>query len=269
MTHSDNQFIHMAYCKSLKEATEYFEQNHQNALSNSCNGYQREAIFGIFLRIQNLCKSLLKLHGDDDFQVVGIIARTVFELYLDVEYLSSNNVTEELLEKFNHFTEINNYRRAKNAEEFIDRNESKIKKIYFPKKYRQELLKNKDYSEIRRKAIGLWGHKKDKPNKPDWPSNWKGETLSRLSQMLGIDFESEYLELYSILSNYSHSGNSCYKHKSSVELFAVQAEFTKYIYEKYIHCLERLLSFFELNISKKIIDFGSLPNKLMIDVLMR
>ncbi|MCB0324677.1 MAG: hypothetical protein KDD69_13940 [Bdellovibrionales bacterium] len=74
-----------------------------------------EAILGIFYRMHALASSLARLNNKIDFNGAALIARTMFELLVDLRFLTSPNVTSEDIERFREFAVVDRFRKAQNA----------------------------------------------------------------------------------------------------------------------------------------------------------
>ena len=66
----------------------------------------------IFFRTHALACSLTRLNNKVDFNAVAVIARTIFELLLDIKLLAAPKVKQKDLDRFISFPDVDRYRKA-------------------------------------------------------------------------------------------------------------------------------------------------------------
>jgi Family of unknown function (DUF5677) len=170
---------------------------------------KEEAILGIFYRTHALGSSLTRLNDKPDFSAAAIISRTMFELLLDIKILASPSLTSNELEKFRAFVEVERFRKASKLLEYQSQHPGIEKDSNFNAGFRKQFVEAPGKRDaVESLVLSLWG--KNKKGKPNWPDHWTGDSVRERAKRFGPLYEQEYLELYSLLSWYVHSGNASY-----------------------------------------------------------
>jgi hypothetical protein len=146
---------------------------------------------------------MVAMNSRIDFQ--GAAARSLFELLLDIKILAADK-TGDLVEKFHAFPEIEKFRVAKNIVSFCNShpNDAKLDDS------RQRAFVNEQGKQqtIDHTIVKHWGTtKKGKLNRPE---HWTGKNVQARARNLGLEYEELYVEVYSLLSWYIHSGSTGY-----------------------------------------------------------
>lgn len=222
-----------SYLDSLKIANWYVNQKIIVLLKAIINPTKHEsAILGSFYRVHALATSLTRLNQKVDVNAVAIIARTLFEIQLDVKYFSERTISTNDLEKYFMFPEITRYKKAKKINELQQKHPDISDRTLLPNNIRKSFLETSDFSQdIVQKVEMIWG--KTKGGKPNWPSQWHGKSAYDFAIQFGPVYEQEYLEVYSILSDFTHSGCGAYNNfaESTFEsIYGVTLEYSRNLY---------------------------------------
>lgn len=229
-----------AYHDGLRGAVDFVQSQVIGTLQGQIYLSQHEsAIMGIFLRVHALACSLLRLNNSIDFNAVANIARTLFELLLDLKLLVSANLKQQDLARFFAFPEVDRFRIAKRIVELQNKHPDLVRSSLFDSSARKEFVESrvKDKS-IEKKVESLWG--RDSKGKLRWPEHWSGLSVRNRSTTFGSLYEQEYLEIYSFLSSYTHSGSSAYAgltEKTLESIYGISLEYARKLYiESLIIC---------------------------------
>jgi Family of unknown function (DUF5677) len=222
-----------AYYDGIRNCIDFVQTQIIPVLNGQINLNQKEgAILGIFYRIHALGSSLTRLNNKIDFCAVAPIARTIFELLLDLKLLVRQEFTQEDIEKFRAFPEIERFRRPDKLLEFQTKNPGIEEKSCFPGEFQKKLVESPGKrDEIESKIVSLWG--KTKNGKINWPDHWTGLSVRSRAELFGSIYEQKYLEIYSILSWYVHSGNASYAGLSQQSLewiYGVSMDISRLMY---------------------------------------
>ncbi len=199
-----------SYLDALVETADFVQKQLINVLNNQINlSKHEEAQLGTFYRIHMLSSSCTRLNNKLDVNAVAIIARTLFELLLDLKLLSGSNCTPEVLEQFGAFPKVERFRKASRLVELQNEFPGVEKNSFFNSDFRKTFANEpgrKD--EIEALAIKLWGT--TKKGKTAWPEHWTGRNIKDRADDFGSLYTQEYLEIYAMLSSYVHSGSAAY-----------------------------------------------------------
>ena len=235
-----------SYHDGLKEAVGFVQSRVIGILDGQINlSQQEEAVLGIFLRIHALACSLVRLNQKIDFNAVAVIARTLFELLLDIKLLSSPNIKQKELDRFFAFSEIDRFRKARRIVDLQNKHPELVNNSLLDSTKRKEFVEKtgvKDAIEL--KVDDLWG--RNKKEKLNWPNHWSGSTIKKRAEINGPLYEQEYLEVYSLLSSYAHGGSSAYSGLSQKALESVYGISLEYARKMYIESLLICSDFFNL-----------------------
>jgi len=226
-----------AYHDGLREAVDFVQSEVIGTLRGQLDLSQGEkATMGIFLRIHALACSLVRLNNRVDFNAVAGIARTVFELLIDLKLLISPNLGQHDLDRFFAFSEVDRFRKAKRIVELQEEHPDLVESSLLDSGVRKEFVESrvKDKS-VEKKVELLWG--KSSKGKPKWPDHWSGLSIRKRSSDFGPLYEQEYLEIYSFLSSYAHGGSTAYSGLTEQSLESVYGISLEYARKLYIEAL--------------------------------
>jgi hypothetical protein len=235
-----------SYHDGLKEAVDFVQSKIIGILDGQINlSQQEEAVLGIFLRIHALASSLVRLNQKIDFNAVAVIARTLFELLLDLKLLSSPNIKQKELDRFFSFSEVDRFQKARRIVDLQNKYPELVNHSLLDSTKRKEFVEQtgmKDSIELKVKS--LWG--RGKKGKLKWPNHWSSSTIQERAKANGHVYEQEYLEVYSFLSSYAHGGSSAYSGFSKKALESVYGISLEYSRKMYIESLLICSDFFDL-----------------------
>lgn len=230
---------------------------------------KEEAILGIFYRMHALTSSLSRLNNKLDFNAAATITRTIFELLLDIKILASPLLPPNKLEKFRTFPEIDRFRKASKLLEFQAQHPGLEKNSYFQGGFRKQFVAapGKRVS-VESKVISLWGKKKN--GEPIWPDHWTGSSIRDRAKLVDPLYEQEYLEIYSLLSWYVHSGNTSYSELSESTLewvYGISMNISRKMYiEALLLCAKTFSLGHVVEGFSQIVDvLKNAPEKILID----
>lgn len=151
-----------SYHDSLKIANWYVNQKIIVLLKAIINPTKHEsAILGSFYRVHALATSLTRLNQKVDVNAVAIIARTLFEIQLDVKYFSERTISTNDLDKYFMFPEISRYKKVKRIAELQQKNPDISDRTLLPNNVRKSFLESSDFSQdIVPKVKKIWGKTK-------------------------------------------------------------------------------------------------------------
>lgn len=157
------------------------------------------AVVGTYYRITLLLRGLTELSDPAHFQIVNSIARTVFELLLDLKVLSSDPT---LAEKFFAFSRVAKFRKATQLKEFLSANPS------VDQAQHQDAVEfasdGKRQTEVEQDCIKHWGT--DRNGNPRWPDHWSGKNIAERANEAGIELAEIYRSQFFLQSYYVHAG---------------------------------------------------------------
>lgn len=166
---------------------------------------KERAIVDTYCRMYAWVRSMVAMNSYIHFQGAAAATRSLFELLLDIKMLV-NDETGELIKKFHAFPDIDKFNRAKKIVSFCDehRNNTQINDSIQRTFVNYVGRKQKNEKTILR----YWG--KNKKGDPKRPKHWTGENVRERACSLGLKYEELYVEIYSLLSWYIHSGSTGY-----------------------------------------------------------
>lgn len=259
-----------AYHDGLREAVDFVQSQVIGTLQGQINlSEQEKATMGIFLRVHALACSLVKLNNRIDFNAVASIARTLFELLLDLKMLVSPGLKQQDLDRFFAFSEIDRFRRAERIVELQKKNPDLAGRSLLDSATRKVFVDSRAKDQrIEKKVESLWG--KNSKGKLKWPDHWSGLSIRDRATNFGPLYEQEYLEVYSLLSSYAHSGSSAYAGLTEEALESVYGISLEYARKLYIESLVICSKVFSLQ--KGIASFAqvvaflkSAPKQILIE----
>ena len=199
-----------SYHDGLKEAADFVQSRVIGTLSGQIDlSQQEEAVLGIFFRTHALACSLVRLNHKIDFNAVAVIARTLFELLLDIKILSAPTIEQQDLDRFISFPDVDRFRKACRILDLQKQHPDLVDNSLFDSAKRKEFVETPGKGNtIEAKVDSLWG--RDKKGKLIWPDHWSGSSIRKRAESFGPLYEQEYLEIYSLLSSYTHGGSNAY-----------------------------------------------------------
>lgn len=259
-----------SFYDGLRVCVDYVQMQIIPILYGQINLSQKdEAILGIFYRMHALGSSLTRLDNKLDYSAVASIARTMFELLLDIKILASPSLTSNELEKFRAFAGVERFRKASDFIKFQAKHPGIEKDSNFDDGIRKQFVEAPgERDAIESQVVSLWG--KNKKGEPKWPDHWLGSSVRDRAKLFGPLYEQEYLELYSLLSWYVHSGNAGYTGLSESSLEWVYGISMNISRNMYMEALELCAKTFSLNsaidgFSQVIESLKNAPEKILID----
>lgn len=259
-----------AYFDGMKEAVDFVQTQVMPILKGQINLNDREtAIVGIFYRIHALGSSLTRLNKFLDFNTVAISCRTIYELLLDLKLLSADDSTAEDVKRFHAFPRVNRFCAAQRISEFQTKNPGVEAHAFFDTQIRQNFLTTlRKHSMIESQVCSLWGT--TKKGKPRWPDHWSGLSIRKRAEKFGEIYEQEYLEIYGMLSWYTHAGSTSYAGfpKDTLEgIYGFSQNISRKMYIESLIIEAKTFSLFEaIEKFSQVVEFlKDAPNKILID----
>ena len=263
-----------SYHEGLKEAVDFVQSKVIGVLSGQINlKQQEEAVLGIFYRTHTLASSLVRLNNKIDFGAVASIARTIFELLLDIKLLSSSKVKRKDLDRFFAFPEVSRYRTASKIVDLQKNHPELANNSLLNSAERRKFVDEPGKaSDIEKKVVLLWG--RDSKGKPNWPKYWFGRSIRKHAETFGPWYEQEYLEVYSLLSSYTHGGSSGYSGFSDKALESVYGISLEYARKMYIESLLICSNLFNLkegieSFTQIVTFLKNAPKQILIDYKLK
>lgn len=168
-------------------------------------GPNEDAIRGAYYRMFLLLESAISLNHTKFFQTTASTTRSLFELLLDIKFLSDDE-GGSWTKKYHAFPEVDKFNIATKLVKFDQSN---------PRILAKDIAIQKDYIEnterikrINENIISNWG--RDKNGQPQKPRHWTGMNIDSRAHIFGLDCEAMYLEIFPNLSLYVHSGSTGY-----------------------------------------------------------
>lgn len=259
-----------AYHDGLREAVDFVQSQVIGTLQGQISLSQKEkAIMGIFLRVHALACSLVRLNKSVDFNAVAGITRTLFELLLDLKLLISPNLQQQDLDRFFAFSEVDRFRRARRIVKLQEKHPDLVGSSLLNSAVRKGFVESrvKDKS-VEKKVESLWG--KNSKGKLKWPDHWYGLSIRDRSTTFGPLYEQEYLEVYSLLSSYAHSGSSAYagmSEKALESIYGISLEYARKLYIESLVICSKVFSLQEgIESFAQVVTFlQSAPRQILIE----
>lgn len=145
---------------------------------------------GIYLRVKANVESLLALRYVKDFQAIAMIARSLFELVIDISLIKRDS---DAVRKITAFSEAEKLRAAKMIVNFRKAHPSAHADATV-----QELFIKNNQATIEAERTVIWGAKTTVPH-------WSGLSLRERVELLKDPFEEIYEVKYPQLSWYTHA----------------------------------------------------------------
>lgn len=157
------------------------------------------AIVLTYERITLLLDGIAALKDPAHFQIANSVARTVFELVLDLKAFRSD---PSLAAKFFAFTDVVKFRKAEQLVTFLDGNTTIDRS---PHQHAITFASDAQRKrQVEQQCIQHWGA--NKSQQPNWPDHWSGKSTAERARHAGLEFEEMYRSQYFLQSQYVHSG---------------------------------------------------------------
>jgi hypothetical protein len=163
---------------------------------------REECLIELYYRMAMLLKSLRKLNGPIHFQTIAAIARSLFELGLDI-VLFSQDTSNDSVDRLSAFTRIERYRCAKKlVDYYINRPAPPNLDLFIQRQLCADAKEKLDIDSLIRQYWGI-----DSKGKPKWPKHWsKFQDARRRAHHVGNNWEECYVRNYYMLSWQIHPG---------------------------------------------------------------
>ncbi len=227
-----------AYHDTLVAAVDYVQGEVVPVLSGLIKTTKIEfAVVGIFYQVHSLAVSTQKLTEALDYIALGGIARTLFELSLDMRCFSTSSVDEKTVNQYHAFAEVDRFKKAARVVDLASKSPDSLKHAWFTHSNAASWVNDQERkTRIEEIAVALWGKTND--GKVSWPQHWSGMSIGNRAKKLGPAYELQYREWYSFLCSYTHSGNSGYADFSMETLESIHSLCLIFITDTYLECLE-------------------------------
>jgi hypothetical protein len=167
------------------------------------NPARDRAVECIFTRIVMWLGSVEKLDQTRDLQAIGAAARSIFEHYLDLEWLARSADPGDV-ERFLAFADVDRYWAASK----VIRHKSETQNSKVDTSSYESFMRQADAGQesVPARVVRLWGA--DVSGAPRWPrEHWSGvRNLRERARRLGPEFEDTYVQMYPILCALIHPG---------------------------------------------------------------
>jgi Family of unknown function (DUF5677) len=185
---TQQELVSLYYC-ALQEAVDFVQTEIVPVLRGQLQlSEKEEAILGTFYRIHALASSLTRLNKKLDFNAVAVIARTIFELLLDLKTLAAEKLSAKELVQFRAFAEVNRFRKAIKLLQFERENPCIESSSKLDSEIRKQFVKSSEkQSEIEARVEKLWGL--NSKGKLQWPEHWSGFSIRDRAKKLGSRYE--------------------------------------------------------------------------------
>lgn len=160
---------------------------------------QEQAISATFYRMVLLLRGVTALNDPVHFQIVNSVARTVFELVLDLKALAADPTSAG---KFHAFARVAKFRKATQLKDFLDANPTVDSS---PHQTAIDFANDPVRAqEVEQECVQHWGrtHK----GKLRWPEHWSGKQIDVRASDAGIEFAEIYRSQFFLQSYYVHAG---------------------------------------------------------------
>jgi len=245
----DVQVLVQSYLEGLAELIEYVEEKLINGHIKSINSLAKISGVGddtdkqlavkvCFYRIHALAHSLSRLEKYIDFNAVANICRTMFEIWLDIEYLYFLDDDDIAIEKFHNYSVVKQYSVAEKIRDYERDNPGVKKYTRLNPDLRKEFLKNNE-GKVGELLTEVWGQN-------GIPRHWTGMKIEKRIkdvQTKDVDFEKrtkyEYFETYQQLNSFVHSGPTGFNVSDPNYFKAVYGQFIAVSRDKYVYSILR------------------------------
>jgi len=155
------------------------------------------AVRDTFYRLCLFLRSIVDLNRLDHFQSIASAARSIFELWIDLELLAQDT-SGDAVRRYEAFPELERYRRAGQIVQFADAH---------PNAITMDISRQRSFCadpERQRRLMSVWGT--NRVGGQNFPDHWSRENLRARSRRVGQ--EAMYIEAQPLLSWYVHSGSA-------------------------------------------------------------
>lgn len=163
-----------------------------------------ESLIAVFYRLHLMMRTLAKLSHPEDFQTVRSTARSLYELFLDLQLLASDN---SLAEKYWGFVDVERMRSALLIADFVAKNPTpELTRVH---RAAISLATNVDkVAECEGLLKRAWGITTDigLDRTKKFPRSWSQKSVRGSAEGLGVGFIEEYITEYPISSWFTHGG---------------------------------------------------------------
>lgn len=158
-----------------------------------------QAITATYYRITLLLRGISILDDPAHFQIANSVARTVFELVLDLKALRAD---PSLAARFFTFSRVFKFKKAEQLFNFLNENPSidlapHQSAINFTSDAQRR-------NEVEQLCIQHWGT--EKSGKPKCPDHWSGKSIADRARDAGPEFSEIYRSQYFLQCQYVHAG---------------------------------------------------------------
>lgn len=216
--------------------------------------HKEKIIINIYYSIYCWMQTAIALNHPMHFQAMAAVARAIFEQVLDLKLITSNSI-EKAVEKFEKYPEVEKFKWAKKAEQFIRQNPSYKKRI--GKKKVEVALSSEWKNKIESYKTDCWGIKKRFEK-----DHWSNIRIEKRCDMAGVEYQYFYNESYGLLCWYIHSGLVGVKGMSDKTLLLMYANAMRLIYELFLEAISMTAK--EFKIDSALIDYESLISNLKL-----
>lgn len=158
-----------------------------------------QALSATYFRIVLLLRGVVALDDPCHFQIANSVARTVFELVLDLKALSND---PSQTRRFFDFPKVAKFRYAEKLVSFLHDHPSidrgrfhhQINCVDDPQRRQQ----------VRELCLQDWGCKGN--GAPKWPDHWSGKNIADRAREAGLELEEMYRSQFFLQSQYVHAG---------------------------------------------------------------
>lgn len=226
-----------AYHDGLQQAVEFVQREVVPVLNGQLNLKEmEEAVIGLFYLVHALASSGTRLNNKIDFVAISGNARTVFELLLDLRLLTASDSSSATIAQFRAFAEVDRFKKARRLVDFQSKHPELTDVSILDSKSRKEFVEAAGKADlVEKKVEALWG--RDRNGKLRWPEHWSGLGIADRAGKFGPIYEQAYLEVYSLLCSYTHSGNAAYSCLSADALEGFYGIALKLTRDMYIEAL--------------------------------
>ena len=194
-----------AYFQGTEEIYKFSENIITPVLNSQIQLNEREeAIIGTYYRMHCCLASMVKLNERQYVQQVVSAARTIFELFIDLEILSRDK-SDVSVGRFHAFPQIAKYKSARKLVNFAENNpDREILEFDHRKRFLDDPANSVD--KIESIITEHWGEPTQKILKNI--QHWTGLDLRARVRDLGVEYEQMYVEISDWQSWYIHSGST-------------------------------------------------------------
>lgn len=224
-----------------KETHNFIEKSVVTCLQGQLEKTRTETPFLVtFFRIHFLIKSLIKLNSSKDVQSLTAIARTSFELLIDLKILEEDKVGNSI-EKYHYFRDVLILRRAKNLVEFFAKTKRRAED-HGHKIFADWLSTPGRIESIDETLMKHWGSLDVKRNK-----HWSAiDNIRERASLFGVSYEQLYVENNLILNFYIHAGSSGFFGFDEAGITSTYWQAVTLANQMYLEAIQIIIKKFEL-----------------------